>query len=135
MRRLSKDISTQSISASKSRVNLTTKQLYFCHYRNGMYMGQVQNFQKHGFGMILHDNGASVLSNYYQDMLHGDNVVIYKNGCAASIRYQKDKMLEVLYRGQDFLMFARYRKGYPDGGAVLMKIREEEIVYINYKMG
>lgn len=93
MRRPSKDTPPRSISASKSRANLVTKHLYFCHYRNGMYMGQVQNFQKHGLGMVIHDNGASVLSSYYQDMLDDYNLVIYKDGSVASIRYHKDKML------------------------------------------
>jgi hypothetical protein len=55
-------------------------------------MGEAKNFQKHGTGMIVHDNGTSVLSNYHHDVLHGMNLIIYKDGNLASTKYNKDKL-------------------------------------------
>ena len=120
MRRLSREHSRRSLSA---RPNPTSKHLYFCHYRNGMYMGQVQNFQRHGSGMVLHDNGTTILSSYYQDMLHGDNLVFFANGACMSARYNKDRLEEAFYRGNEEMFFSRYRKGVPDGGAVLINFK------------
>lgn len=99
MRSRSKEITTHSVSATKSKANLTTKHIYFCHYRNGMYMGEAKNFQKHGLGILIHDTGTSILSNYHQDMLHDINLIIYKDGSLASAKFNKDKLAEVLYKG------------------------------------
>jgi hypothetical protein len=90
MRNLSRNPSTRSISGSK--ISPYFKQLYFCHYKNGMYMGSMDCFQKDKLGLVLHDNGSSMLSSYSKDMLHGDNVVFYANGACLSARYVKDKL-------------------------------------------
>ena len=64
-----------------------------------MYMGEAKSFQKHGLGMLIHDSGTTILSNYHQDILHGDNLIIYKDGSLASVKYNKDKLAEALYKG------------------------------------
>ena len=93
MKSRSKDITSSSISPSKSKNNLTTKNVYFCHYRNAMYMGQAKNFQKDGLGMLIHDNGTVILSKYHLDMLHEYNLIIFKDGNIASTKYFKDKLI------------------------------------------
>ena len=90
MRKLSKNeknfvVHNTSVSPSKSRSDLTSKHVYFCHYNNGLYMGESKNFQRHGKGMIIHDNGTTFISNYHQDMLHKSNVAIFKDGSIASL--------------------------------------------------
>lgn len=98
-------------------------------------MGSVDCFQKNGFGIILHDNGSSMLSSCYKDMLHGDNVVYFSNGAGLSAKYFKDKLTEVLYRNNNVMFYARYKNGYPEGGAILVRWKEEIIEYISYRSG
>ena len=37
-------------------------------------MGGISSFKKHGKGIIIHDNGISALTNYYNDLKHGHNI-------------------------------------------------------------
>lgn len=39
-----------------------------------MYMGGIKSFKKDGKGLLLHDCGLSVLTNYSNDVMHGHNV-------------------------------------------------------------
>ena len=117
--RLLRDSSNRSLSPGRSNPN--NKSLYFCHYKNGMFMGSVDCFQKHGFGLMLHDNGTSMLSSCYKDMLNGDNVAYFSNGAGLSARYCKDKLTELLYRNHNVMFYSRYKNGYPEGGAVLIR--------------
>lgn len=98
-------------------------------------MGAVKNFQKQGAGILIHDNGTTLLSNYHQDMLHGYNVAIFKDGSTASLKYHKDVITEALFKTSENILFIKYRKGSPDGGAVLLQLKESKILYLNYKMG
>lgn len=57
--------------------------LYFCHYRNAMYMGGVKNFKKDGKGLLIHDNGLTVLCSHHNDLLHNHNI-FYSQHCLLS---------------------------------------------------
>jgi len=57
--------------------------LYFCHYRNAMYMGPVKNFKKEGKGILIHDNGTSLLCSHLSDLLHGHNI-LFSSHCLVS---------------------------------------------------
>jgi hypothetical protein len=48
-----------------------------------MYMGGIKTFKKEGKGILLHDNGTSVISSYYNDLLHGHNI-FYMQHCLLS---------------------------------------------------
>ena len=37
-------------------------------------MGGMKNFKKDGKGILLHDNGISVITSYYNDIMHGHNI-------------------------------------------------------------
>jgi hypothetical protein len=75
---VTRPISQQSNSASQISSNL-----YFCHFKNAMYMGGIKAFQKNGKGILLHDNGTNVISSYYNDLLHGHNI-FFTNYCFLS---------------------------------------------------
>ena len=82
--------------SSKKRTSTSShKQLesdsYFCHFKNAMYMGGIKTFQKHGKGILVHDEGASILTSYHLDMKHGHNIVFMEN-CVMSIEYIKNKI-------------------------------------------
>lgn len=80
---------------------------YFCHYKNAMYMGGIKSFQKHGRGIIIHDNGASVISEYHNDMKNGHNIVIYEH-CVLSIFYNKNRVQELAMRIPNYLILLRF---------------------------
>lgn len=93
-------------SASSSRVSST---LYNCHYRNAMYMGGIKAFKKEGRGIMLHDNGLSVLTSYYNDILHGHNI-FFDNYSLLSAIYNKNKVVEAVYRTEGFMAFLNYNQ-------------------------
>ena len=74
--------------------------------------------------MIIHDNGTTFISNYHQDMLHKSNVAIFKDGSIASLQYNKDVIAEALFKNNDYMLFVKYKKGTPDGPAILLNIKE-----------
>lgn len=72
-----------SISRISSASSAPLSNLYFCHFKNAMYMGGIKTFQKNGKGILLHDNGISMVSSYYNDLLHGHNIY-FANHCLLS---------------------------------------------------
>lgn len=74
-----------------------------------MYMGGMKSFNKHGRGILIHDNGASVVCNYYNDFKHGHNIVYYEN-CMMSIIYEKNKVNESVIRLPNYLLYIKYNK-------------------------
>lgn len=55
-----------SRNASPNRFTTASqiKPIYFCHYRNAMYMGGVRINDRHGYGIVLHDNGCSAVTTH-----------------------------------------------------------------------
>jgi len=102
--------STSKKPVSPSKVNTpsskqpVTNQMYFCHYRNAMYMGPVKNFKKDGKGILIHDNGLSLISNYSNDLMHGHNV-FYAQHCLLSAEYARGRLVEAVYRTDGFMAF------------------------------
>jgi hypothetical protein len=72
-----------------------------------MYMGGIKSFQKHGRGLLIHDNGTSVVTSYMNDFKHGHNIY-YKNNCILSIEFSKNKIRECVLRIQNYLLFLQY---------------------------
>jgi hypothetical protein len=76
-----------SRSRSKSLSNSQVEnKYYFCHYKNSMYMGGMKSFHRNGEGIIIHDNGSSVVCSYYNDFKHGHNIS-YSENCIMSMLY------------------------------------------------
>ena len=91
------------------RKNSVHSSVYFCHYRNGMYMGGINAFQRHGRGIIIHDEGVSGIVNYYNDLKHGHNVYLMEN-CIISAEFNKNKVKEGVFRVPGYLLYAKYNK-------------------------
>ncbi len=62
-----------------------------------MYMGGIKSFKKDGRGILLHDNGLSVLTSYSNDMMHGHNI-FFDNYGLVSAHYSKNKIVDAAYR-------------------------------------
>lgn len=92
-----KRTSDKSRSPSKSKIttiNQPSQQnssLYYCHYKNAMYMGGIKSFKKDGRGILLHDDGVSAITSYYNDLLHGHNIFFDNYGLLSAI-YNKNKL-------------------------------------------
>jgi hypothetical protein len=48
---------------------------YFCHYNNAVYMGGISAYKKHGKGVLLHDDGSSVITDYLHDSPTGQTII------------------------------------------------------------
>lgn len=62
------------LSPAHSPISANSSTLYFCHYKNAMYMGGIKSFKKDGKGILIHDCGVSVITNYMNDLMHGHNI-------------------------------------------------------------
>jgi hypothetical protein len=88
----------KSRAISKSRLvdsNVTQRSsssLYYCHYKNAMYMGGIKSFKKDGKGILLHDCGLSILTSYYNDLMHGHNI-FFDNYNLLSAIFSKNKIV------------------------------------------
>jgi hypothetical protein len=104
---------SRSISKSKISTIPSTSQisasLYYCHYKNAMYMGGIKSFRKEGRGIMLHDNGLSVITSYYNDLMHGHNIFFNNYGLLSAI-FNKNKIVEAAYRTLGFLVFLNYNE-------------------------
>ena len=78
-----KNSATKSSLHQNTSASQISSNLYFCHFKNAMYMGGIKAFQKNGRGIMLHDNGTNAISSYYNDLLHGHNI-LFKNSCFLS---------------------------------------------------
>ena len=95
--------STYVPPTNNNAISLTNNSTnYFCHYKNAMYMGCIKSFKKDGKGILLHDSGTSVLTNYLNDVMHGHNV-FFAHHCLLSAEYTKGRITEAVYRTDGFL--------------------------------
>jgi hypothetical protein len=69
----------------------------FCHYNNAVYMGGMSASQKHGKGLLLHDDGASVITEYYHDALAGHNIIFRENSIT-SIAFKNNIEYDIAYK-------------------------------------
>jgi len=129
----------KSRSLSSTRIGLSASgspnvnNFYFCHYKNSMYMGGIKSFKKNGRGILIHDNGVSVLSSYFNDMMHGHNI-FFTHHCLLSAEYIKNKIVEAVYRTDGFLVYINYNAdGQLDGRCILVTYITRSIVYANFK--
>ncbi len=87
--------------------NTNTSSLYFCHYKNCMYMGGINSFKKDGKGILIHDCGLSVVTNYLNDVMHGHNI-FFSQHCLLSAEYVKGKIAEAVYRTDGYMAHLCY---------------------------
>ncbi len=68
-----RNLSTSPIKDNKAK-NSSETDVYFCHYKNAMYMGGMKSFKKNGRGIAIHDDGTSIVTCYLNDFKHGHNI-------------------------------------------------------------
>ncbi len=98
-------------------------------------MGGIKTFKKEGKGILLHDNGTSVISSYYNDLLHGHNI-FYMQHCLLSAQFNKNKITEAVYRTDGFLLLANYNPECQlEGRCIILNFVNKNIVYTTFKKG
>jgi hypothetical protein len=109
--------------------------LYFCHYRNAMYMGGVKNFKKEGKGILLHDNGLSVICSHANDNMHGHNV-FFAQHCLLSAQFVKGKMVEAVYRTDGFMAHLVFNPDQQlEGKCTLFNFTSKSLTYAHFRKG
>ena len=130
----SKTIRTNESNCLNSN-NLISSNLYFCHYRNAVYMGPVKNFKKEGKGILLHDNGTSLLCHYQNDHLHGLNL-LFSQHCLLSAEFNKGKLVEAVYRTYGFLVYLHFNQDQLlEGKCSLLNFSEKSLTYATFHRG
>lgn len=98
-------------------------------------MGGIKSFKKEGRGLLLHDNGLSVITSYYNDLLHGHNIFFDNYGLLSAI-YNKNKIVEAAYRTEGFLIFLNYTQDKElDGTIKLLNFITKSVTYALFKKG
>lgn len=133
----SRSVSKSKLSTSNVALHhtLAGSSLYFCHYKNAMYMGGIKSFKKDGRGILLHDNGQSVITSYSNDLLHGHNI-FFDNYALLSANYNKNKLVELAYRCEGFLVYLNYNNDKQlEGKTILLNYITKTIIYCKFKRG
>jgi hypothetical protein len=100
-----------------------------------MYMGGIKSFQKNGRGIMIHDDGTSMITSYMNDFRHGHNIY-YKTHCVVSVEFGKNKIRECVIRVPEYLLLIRYNKDdRPHGKAVLVVYGTRSIYYVVFRAG
>jgi len=100
-----------------------------------MYMGGIKSYKKDGRGILIHDNGISILSSYLNDHLHGHNI-IFAQHCLLSTEFVKNKLVEAVYRTDGFLIFLTYnQEGLLEGRCILLNYVAKSVIYAVFKKG
>lgn len=108
----------------------------YVHYNNGIYMGGVTSYKRNGQGIMLLDDGTSIISEYCFDSMTGHNV-IFRENCIISVLFLKNGMYEVVLRtGQCVIKVPYYEKDdLPNGNGVLIDYQTMKIYHILFQYG
>jgi hypothetical protein len=66
-------------------------------------MGSMLSSEKHGKGLLLHDDGATVVTEYHHDAPSGHNV-IFRDNSITSILFRTHLDYEIAYKVDRFII-------------------------------
>lgn len=129
-----RNVSSSPIKSAKASSTIESD-YYYCHFRNAMYMGGIKAFQKHGRGIVIHDDGTSAVTEYLNDFRNGHNIYYSEHSILSTI-YHKNRLTECVIRTSHYLLLVRFDKDqFPHGKAVLINFKNRKIFYARYKKG
>jgi hypothetical protein len=100
-----------------------------------MYMGGIKSFKKDGKGILIHDCGLSVVTNYLNDLMHGHNI-FFSQHCLLSAEYVKGKIVDAVYRTDGYMAHLSYNNdGQLEGKNKLLNFINKSITYAFFKRG
>lgn len=123
------------LSPAHSPISANSSTLYFCHYKNAMYMGGIKSFKKDGKGILIHDCGVSVITNYLNDLMHGHNI-FFSQHCLLSAEYVKGKIVDCVYRTDGYMAHLYYNsEGQLEGKCKLFNFISKTLTYASFRKG
>jgi hypothetical protein len=69
----------------------------YMHYNNAVYMGDMISYKRSGQGLLLLDDGTSMVTDYRYDSMVGHNVIYGKNAMT-SVLFVKGSLYEMVSR-------------------------------------
>lgn len=114
----------------------TEFQKYFCHYNDAVYMGGMSAYKKHGKGILLHDDGSCVITDYLHDTPTGHNI-IFRDNSITSIAYSSPYEFEISYKASNYIINIPFADGneQPHGSGILIDYLNHRIYQLQYKKG
>ena len=99
-------------------------------------MGGMSGFKKHGKGLILHDDGSAVISDYLHDTPTGHNIIFRENSII-SMLYLNPNEFEIAYKQGNYIILLPFNDGTmkTNGSGVLIDYHDHKIYKLTYKKG
>ena len=109
---------------------------YFCHYNEGLYMGGMSGYKKHGKGLVLHDDGSAMVSDYLHDTPTGHNIIFRENSLT-SILYLSPSEFQIAYKQSHYIILIPFNDGShkANGPGILLDYYNHRIFRLHYKKG
>jgi hypothetical protein len=100
-----------------------------------MYMGGIKSFKKDGKGILIHDCGLSVVTNYMNDLMHGHNI-FFAQHCLLSAEYVKGRIADAVYRTDGYMAHLYYNtEGQLDGKCKLFNFIDKKMTNAIFRKG
>ena len=99
-------------------------------------MGGMSSYKKHGKGLILHDDGSAMISEYLHDTPTGHNIIFRENSIT-SILYLSMSEFQIAYKQGNYIIMVSFNDGSmrANGGGVLIDYCNHRIYRLGYKKG
>jgi len=105
-----KQIYHQNVSVPLEGRNLNARiksERCYMHYNNAVYMGGMISYKRNGQGVLLLDDGTSVLTDYCYDTMVGHNIIFGRNAII-SVLFVKGSLYEIVYRKDKYIFQTVY---------------------------
>lgn len=100
-------MTARSVSPNRpiSNVKSLTKHNYV-NYKNGVYEGDMVQYQKNGPGIFIHDSGEVFIGSFWMDKVQGEGIIFFRDGGYLYGEFAKSMLngFGILCCGQYFLL-------------------------------
>jgi hypothetical protein len=82
----------------------------YVHYNNATYMGGMTSYKRNGQGILLLDDGSSIISEYCFDSLTGHNIIFRENCMISALLFKNGTMEMAVRTGQCIIKIPYHEK-------------------------
>lgn len=99
-------------------------------------MGGTSSYKRNGNGILLIDDGTSVISEYCFDSMSGHNIV-FRDNSIISVLFLKKNMYEIVIRFGYFIAKIPFydRENQPSGNGLLIDYQNMKIYHVLFERG
>lgn len=121
-------------ASSQLNARLESERSYL-HYNNAIYMGGVISYKRNGQGIMLMDDGTSVLCEHCFDTQTGHNI-IFREDCIVSLIYVKNGYEMAVRTGQYIIkMTFPEKEELPNGSGVFVDYQAMKVYHLLFQNG